>query len=226
MSWFASLIPQDLFFYQPRIFPRGDAKRKEWRENNNASYCRVVICGSVTYPLRSLRLRPVKLTAASSMGWWAMWKGLSVPCADFLLWANRPRQIITQCTRQPQELMWPWMQLWPPSAGCGLFSFSSLLLLFVSVLVHVDFFIFFYKRLAIFTWEKDIFPTCPHQENGVKVRFKSSLLRPIFVFVVRRRPLVAVVDFSSKEGRQAMVHVRNKLSSQVLCAAESHVELF
>lgn len=36
------------------------------------------------------------------------------------------------------------------------------------------------------------------------------------MFVVRRRPLVAVVDFSSKEGRQAMVNVRNKLGSPLL----------
>lgn len=70
-------------------------------------------------PMSSLQIWPVKIRAASSMGWWVMWKGVPVPCADFLLWANQPRQFITQCTRQAQELMWPWMQLWSASIGCG-----------------------------------------------------------------------------------------------------------
>lgn len=52
----SSFISQGFFF----------ERRRE--EKNKASYCRVVISESVTCPMRSPRLRPVKLTAASSMG--------------------------------------------------------------------------------------------------------------------------------------------------------------
>lgn len=54
----SSFISQGFFFFSGR--------RRE--EKNKASYCRVVISESVTCPMRSPRLRPVKLTAASSMG--------------------------------------------------------------------------------------------------------------------------------------------------------------
>lgn len=62
MSWFSSLIPLDL------LLPAKDFSERRREEKNKASYCRVVISESVTCPMRSLQLRPVKLTAASSMG--------------------------------------------------------------------------------------------------------------------------------------------------------------
>lgn len=64
MSRFSSLIPLDLLLSAKDFF--FSERRRE--EKNKASYCRVVISESVTCPMRSLQLRPVKLTAASSMG--------------------------------------------------------------------------------------------------------------------------------------------------------------
>lgn len=64
MSRFSSLIPLDLLLSAKDFF--FSERRRE--EKNKASYCRVVISETVTCPMRSPRLRPVKLTAASSMG--------------------------------------------------------------------------------------------------------------------------------------------------------------
>lgn len=65
MSRFSFLIPLDLLLSAKDFFFFSERRREE---KNKASYCRVVISESVTCPMRSPRLRPVKLTAASSMG--------------------------------------------------------------------------------------------------------------------------------------------------------------
>lgn len=41
----------------------------------------------------SQQLGPVELRAASSMGWWVIWKGIEMLFADFLLWANQQRRL-------------------------------------------------------------------------------------------------------------------------------------
>lgn len=109
-SWFSSSTAPDLF-PSYRFFSEETCREKKKPATVELSYLKLDM------PMSSLQLRPAPLRAASGMGWLAMWKGFSVPRADFLLWAKQPRQLITECTQQLQELIWPWMQLWPPSVG-------------------------------------------------------------------------------------------------------------
>lgn len=123
-------------FRLPRIFMRRDVKRKEKRKNMPAT---VELSSSKTQMTCQWVLRRPGQWSSEQLAAWddgRCVKGVWVPRADFLLWANEPRQLVTHCTRQLQELIWPWMQLWPP---CGLSQWNGLFeCVFLSVHVCPD----------------------------------------------------------------------------------------